>query len=340
MQGERPVTPARVDGSVASEDTTDAAHPLLLPARSGRRRMPVLVALALMAGGVGYYVWTTIMPVPAGSPAPAVEAGATASTEVTSPGPRPVRDCDDCPEVLTVPAGSFLMGSAAGDPEAAPEEQPQHQVTIVASFAIGRTEVTFAEWIACVADGGCNGYRPPHEGWGGGPRPVINVSWHDAQNYVEWLARKTGKPYRLPTEAEWEYATRAGTTTAYWWGNDIGHNLANCKTCGSAWDEQQTAPVASFRANVFGLFDVHGNVWEWVEDCWQPDYKAASTQGLPPNSRRGCSKRTLRGGSWDNSPDLLRSAARLWGQADGRDNSIGFRVALTLPTTDDAAPGR
>lgn len=239
--------------------------------------------------------------------------------------------------MLTVPAGSFLMGSAAGDPTATPEEQPQHRVTIDAPFAVGRTEVTFAQWLACVADGGCNGYRPAHEGWGGGQRPVINVSWHDAQAYLAWLSRKTGKPYRLPTEAEWEYATRAGTTTRYWWGDEIGHDRANCKTCGSSWDEQQTAPTASFQANALGLFDVHGNVWEWVEDCWQADYRAASPDGVPPTARRGCGKRTLRGGSWDNSPDLLRAAARIWGQPDGRDNTIGFRVALTLSADEQPA---
>ncbi len=209
--------------------------------------------------------------------------------------------------------------------------QPQHPVTITAPFAVGRTEVTFAEWLACVADGGCRGYRPPHEGWGGGSRPVINVNWNDANAYVDWLAHKTGKPYRLPTEAEWEYATRAGTTTRYWWGDEIGHDRANCKTCGSQWDEQQTAPTDSFAANAFGLFDVAGNVWEWVEDCWQDDYTRTSPEGVPPSTRRGCSKRTLRGGSWDNSPEQLRSAARIWGRPDGRDNSIGFRVALSLP---------
>jgi Uncharacterized conserved protein len=331
---EPPAEPA-VNGDAVAEQ-----HPLVLPSRPGRR-LPVALLAAVGLGVAAYFLWSMLAPTEGTEPTAGGDAGVATDaveTDTAKPAaPESFRDCESCPEMLVVPGGSFLMGSTAEDPEATPEEQPQHRVTIAVPFAIGRTEVTFAEWLACVADGDCDDYRPKHEGWGGGPRPVINVSWHDAETYLHWLSRQTGKSYRLPTEAEWEYATRAGTTTRYWWGDDIGHDRANCKSCGSDWDEQQTAPVASFQANPFGLFDVHGNVWEWVEDCWQANYKAASPDGTPPKTTRGCGKRTLRGGSWDNSPEQLRSAARLWGQPDGRDNSIGFRAAMTLPTEDGSA---
>lgn len=324
---EKQAAAARGEPIVVDAATAEPAeHPLAPPRRSGSFR-GWLFLLAVAAGVGGFYFWLS-----AKSQPPDTVAVVEPAPEMPSaPATASFHDCDDCPEMSRVPAGTFLMGSPASDPQATPAEQPQHPVTITAPFAVGRTEVTFAQWLACVADGGCRGYRPPHEGWGGGSRPVINVNWNDANAYISWLAHKTGKPYRLPTEAEWEYATRAGTTTRYWWGDEIGHDRANCKTCGSQWDEQQTAPTASFAANAFGLFDVAGNVWEWVEDCWQDDYTRTSPEGVPPSTRRGCSKRTLRGGSWDNSPEQLRSAARIWGRPDGRDNSIGFRVALSLP---------
>jgi formylglycine-generating enzyme required for sulfatase activity len=135
------------------------------------------------------------------------------------------------------------------------------------------------EWDACVADGGCNGYKPSDYGWGRGLRPAIGVSWDDANAYVAWLAKLTGKPYRLLSEAEYEYAARAGTTTIYPWGNTIGTNKANCNGCGSQWDNKQTAPVGSFAANGFGLFDMAGNVWELTQDCYQDGHFKAPTDG-------------------------------------------------------------
>ena len=201
------------------------------------------------------------------------------------------RDCPGCPELVVVPGGYF------GRP-----------------FAVGVYEVTFGEWDACVVGGGCGGYRPDDEGWGRGRRPVVNVSWNDAKAYVRGLSRKTGHEYRLLSEAEWEYVARAGTTTKYWWGNDVGRNRANCDGCGSRWDNRQTAPVGSFTANPFGLHDVHGNVWEWVEDCWEGD----------------CNRRVLRGGSWNGLPGGLRSAFRSRGTTGDRDFNAGFRVARTL----------
>ena len=202
-------------------------------------------------------------------------------------------------------------------------------MTISQPFAVGKYEVTFAEWDACVADGGCGGHRPEDSGWGRGRRPVINVSWDDAKAYVRWLNRKTGKQYRLPSEAEWEYAARAGTTTRYNWGDDIGRNRANCANCGSRWDLKQTAPVGSFAANPFGLHDVHGNVWEWVEDCRSGNYKGAPTDASAWTDG-DCSSRVLRGGSWFDGPRNLRSADRIRFRAGNRHFGFGFRVARTL----------
>ena len=246
---------------------------------------------------------------------------------VARPGRAPgtaFRDCTECPEMVVVPAGSFMMGS-----DESSSEIPRHRVTIAKPFAVGKYEVTFAEWDACVAAGGCGGHRPGDEGWGRGRWPVINVSWDDAKAYVRWLNRKTGKQYRLPSEAEWEYAARAGTTTRYSWGDDIGRNRANCDGCGSRWDNEQTAPAGSFRANVFGLHDVHGNVWEWVEDCWSGNYLGAPADGSAWESG-DCSRRVLRGGSWDNRPWFLRSASRSGDGAGNRNDGSGFRVARTL----------
>ena len=159
---------------------------------------------------------------------------------------------------------------------------------------------------------------------------MVDVSWHDAKAYVEWLSRKTGKRYRLLSEGEWEYVARAGTETAFWWGDEMGSGRANCDGCGSRWDGRQTAPAGSFRANGFGLHDVHGNVWEWVEDCWHGDYGGAPTDGSAWTSGGVCGKRVLRGGSWFNKPRNLRSANRNWYSAGFRISYLGFRIARTL----------
>ena len=173
------------------------------------------------------------------------------------------------------------------------------------------------------------GYRPDDEGWGRDNRPVINVSWEDAQSYVKWLSEQTGHAYRLPTEAEWEYAARAGTTTAYSWGNDVGRNLANCDGCGSQWDEDRTAPVGSFPPNAFGLHDMHGNVREWVEDCWNASYSGAPTDGSAWRSG-DCGNRVFRSGDWLWFSGSLRSADRDSNAPGYRSNGNGFRVARTF----------
>ena len=238
------------------------------------------------------------------------------------------RDCPECPEMVVVPAGSFRMGSPPDEQGRYYIEGPMHRVTFGAPFAVGRHEVTFAEWDACVAAGGC-GHRPGDNGWGRGVRPVVNVSWDDAKRYAQWLSRKTRKEYRLPSEAEWEYAARAGTATAYTWGDQIGVNRANCRGCGSRWDGSKTAPVGSFRANAWGLHDMHGNVLERTEDCWNDSYRGAPSDGSAW-LRGDCSMRVLRGGSWSNGPSGLRAALRSRDSTGDRYSNGGFRVARTL----------
>jgi formylglycine-generating enzyme required for sulfatase activity len=239
------------------------------------------------------------------------------------------QECSTCPVMKVVPAGSYFMGSPTTEPGRDNDESPQHPVTIAAQFAVGQYEVTFDEWNACVADGGCNGYNPLDEGWGRGRRPIIYVNWNDAQSYVVWLSKITGKPYRLLSEAEYEYAARAGSTTAYPWGDAIGKNNANCNGCGSQWDNRQTAPVGSFAANGFGLYDMVGNVWEWTQDCYYDSYTSAPSDGSAL-TYGDCRVRVLRGGSWDNYPRFSRSADRDGLTSDLRNSDFGFRVARTL----------
>ncbi|WP_084226821.1 SUMF1/EgtB/PvdO family nonheme iron enzyme [Nitrosospira sp. NpAV] len=196
--------------------------------------------------------------------------------------------CTDCPELISIPGYKF---------------------------AIGKFTVTFDEWDACVADGGCGGYQPPDNGWGRGKRPVINVSWNDAQTYIQWLSDKSGKAYRLPSAEEWEIAARAGTTTEYYWGDDVGRNHANCDGCGSEWDNRRTAPVGSFKPNAFGLYDMMGNVWQWTGTCWQGN----------------CAKRLFYGGSWNHRPQDMRATTRNWFDTTKRMRYLGFRLAMTIP---------
>jgi formylglycine-generating enzyme required for sulfatase activity len=234
----------------------------------------------------------------------------------------------DCPEMIVVPAGSFMMGRPPAE-KGYTNEDPYHPVTIAKPFAVSKYELTFADWDACVTGGGCNGYKPDDWGWGRGQQPTIYVNWDDAQLYVAWLSAVTGKPYRLLSESEYEHATRAGTTTAYSWGNDIGKNNADCDGCGSQWDKRRTAPVGSFAANGFGLFDMLGNVWEWTADCNHDSYNGAPADGSAWTSG-DCSRHVVRGGSWSSSPDSLRSAYRFWFPSGDRNIILGFRVGRTL----------
>jgi formylglycine-generating enzyme required for sulfatase activity len=238
------------------------------------------------------------------------------------------RECArDCPEMIVIPAGSLMMGSPATELVRFNDEGPQHKVMIAKPFAVSKFDVTFADWDACVSVGGC--LQVSDTGMGRGTKPIINVTWDDAQQYVGWLSKMTGQPYRLLTEAEWEYAARAGSTTVYYWGDEIGKGNANCNGCGSQWDDKQTSPVGSFKPNAFGLYDMAGNVWQWVLDCFHDNYDGAPTDGSAWTSG-DCSRRLVRGGSWSFEPRGLRSANRSRSTTDSRYNSLGFRVGRTL----------
>ena len=258
---------------------------------------------------------------PSASSPPAAQPGQSFSDTLSSGGRGP--------EMVVIPAGRFRMGCVSGQ-ECDDDELPVHDVTIPQAFAVSKYEVTFEDY-----DRYTYPNRVDDEGWGRGRRPVINVSWNDAQDYVEWLSAQTGHAYRLLSEAEWEYVARAGSSTRYSWGNDIGSNRANCHdavafgfgTCGDQWEN--TAPVGSFQPNAFGVHDMHGNVYEWVEDCWNASYAGAPTDGNAWRSA-DCVRRVSRGGSWLSYPRDLRSAIRFWAGTLFRYDFVGFRVARTL----------
>lgn len=285
------------------------------------------------------------------------------------------QDCDTCPVMVVLPAGSYLMGSPDSETATSGEggrgqERPQHRVAIAEPFAVGVYEVAFTEWDACTRAGGCEGYSPNDEGWGRGWRPVINVNWHEAQSYVQWLSAETGETYRLLSEAEWEYAARAGTETRWYWGDDTS---VQCRFANGRDQDAEaelpparnpylrfpdcrdghvhTAPLGSFRPNPFGLYDMLGNVAEWTEDCWRSAPRLGPGNYAPFNAYDGaptdgsawfdgpCDARVQRGGTWASAPEGLRSAHRLPGEArqdprsrrrTDRSPMRGFRVAREL----------
>ena len=248
--------------------------------------------------------------------------------------PQTIQDCADCPSLVMIPAGSFTQGSPASEPQSLDFERPQRQVH-VSDFAMGLTAVTFAQWDACVAAGGCT-HTPNDQGWGRGSRPVIDVNWHDAQEYVTWLSNTTGQNYRLPSESEWEYTTRAGTTGRFNTGDCITTDQANfsgtspAQGCPSGVVRNQTLPVASFAPNAFNLHDTHGNAAEWLQDCWNEDYVGAPTNGSVWISG-DCSRAVLRGGSWFSGGSGLRAAARFRDSRGTRSRFVGFRVVRSEP---------
>jgi formylglycine-generating enzyme required for sulfatase activity len=312
----------------------------------GTRRVQALIYLLLVgiiAGLVGWinqaYIeqqwrWYTVTrPYMVSQVRPYVLTAA--KEQALKPGDSFKECATDCPEMVVVPAGSFMMGwpttkslfTIWGDLYA--NKKPQHNVTIAKPFAVSKFALTFAGWDACAAYGDCD----PHissDSWGRGQQPVINVTWDDAKQYVAWLSQMTGKTYRLLSEAEYEYAARAGTQTAYPWGDDIGKNNANCNGCGSQWDGKQPAPVGSFEPNRFGLYDMVGNVWAWVEDCWHGNYDDAPADGTVWTEGGNCKSRVVRGGGWDNAPLNLRAANRDRLATDHRVYGFGIRVARTL----------
>lgn len=280
------------------------------------------------------------------TPDPVARKPVTCAPIAGSPTLEPMavwKDCDDTPEMVTIAGGSFLMGELSET--GLLYERPIREVQ-VQPFAMGRFEVTFLEWDDCQSDGFCQ-VRPDDKGWGRGFRPVINVNWVDAQQYVAWLSRKTGQVYRLPTEAEWEYASRAGTTSSFPWGESMASTCDHAnvfdisgRNARSTWfwsafcvdGYTYTAPVGSFPPNPWGLHDMQGNVWEWVQDCWHNDYTGAPTDGSAWIEGGDCEKRVNRGGGWGNHPRTLRAAKRDADSATGYGDAFGFRIVRDLPT--------
>ncbi|HEX4997441.1 MAG TPA: formylglycine-generating enzyme family protein [Terriglobia bacterium] len=283
-----------------------------------------------------------------------VGAGALVLGQTTTPR-SPFAECRNCPQMVVIPAGTFMMGSPADEPERR-DNEPQRRVTIARPFAMSATEVTWNQWEACVRDRWCDGAaidealklnndgtpNPNYRDYGRGTRPVVGVNWYDAQHYAGWLNWKTKNDdaYRLPSEAEWEYAARAGTTTAYPWGKELDYNYGNFGQRGhdlGAFAEgrdvwlNETSPVASFPPNAFGLYDMNGNIFEWTQDCYEADYKHAPTDGSA-SAEGNCANRVFRSGSFLSNPYMQRSARRgapYPATLRGR-NYLGFRVAKTL----------
>lgn len=255
-----------------------------------------------------------------------------------------IRDCRDCPEMVVIPNGAFEMGDTSGHWRV--QWQPAHWVKIIYPFAVGRYEVTFAQWDACVEDGGCRAIEND-EGWGRDRRPVIHVTWHDAQDYVTWLSERTGATYRLPSEAEWEYIARAGDDRFFTHGDENAYaSLCRYANHGDRHTDftsvpnalcedgypNATAPVGSFRPNGFGLYDVMGNVWEWVADCWSETYEGAPDDGSAWTSEDlDCTNRNMRGGSWRNRARAQSVKMRNYDSADAEYFNLGFRVVRALP---------
>jgi formylglycine-generating enzyme required for sulfatase activity len=259
----------------------------------------------------------------AAMPARPAAPAAVAGTPAAARGGAEIKDCPACPALVALPAGAFTMGSNSSDPS----EKPAHPVTIGAPFAIGKYEVTVQQWSACVSAGACQkvalAANTP------GNAPVRDVSWDDAQQYVKWLTATSGKPYRLPTEAEWEFAARGGAATRYWWGEDMAAGKANCKDCGQPWNIDGPASVGAFSANPYGLHDTSGSVWEWVADCWHNNFKDAPSDGRlwdQPN----CRVRVIRGGSWREGAAYMVASTRFRYDASVRQSQNGFRVARSL----------
>ena len=255
----------------------------------------------------------------------AAQAGLTAGQVFRDP----MKNGTNGPDMVVIPAGKFRMGDIQG--KGSKNEQPVHQVQIGRRFAMSRYEVTFDQY-----DEFAKATRrelPDDEGFGRGRRPVIRVSWNEAFGYAEWLSQQTGQHYRLPTEAEWEYAARAGTETAYWWGNEMKQGMANCTACGTAQDNIQTLTVGSFKPNPFGLYDTAGNVREWVQDCWHENYQRAPSDGSAweKDHNGNCNGRVHRGGAFRAVNKFnVRSSSRDFFRAGARPYWVGFRLVREI----------
>ncbi|MGF6382297.1 formylglycine-generating enzyme required for sulfatase activity/uncharacterized caspase-like protein [Paraburkholderia atlantica] len=319
---------ARIDRlrSAASAPAVSAAPPAAPAAQSGHIAPPAPPAQvahpAAQASAAAPPPRAAAAPAPAPTP-PAAAAPFAEKTVAHPPTAGEIRDCAACPIMVAVPAGSFAMGSNTDDPS----EKPVHHVSIGAPFAIGKFPVTVEQWNVCVAAGACQKLTPESNSIK--TAPARDLSWDDAQQYVKWLSKTTGKPYRLPTEAEWEYADRAGTTTAYWWGEQMRKGNANCKDCGDPWHKEGPENVGTFAANPLGLYDMNGGVWEWTADCWHNSYQGAPVDGHAWDTP-GCEMRAIRGGSWREGGDYMLSATRFKYSAGVRQSQNGFRVVKDL----------
>jgi len=311
--GERKPTPGR--GGATCLDTKDCVAAVCL-------MFSALRALALVAA--------LVLPGAADAKAGSAKSGIVTSTR---------RDCPiECPEMVLIPPGQFIMGSPVNENGRDHQEGPRHRVKIGYGFLVGKYDVTVGGFAAFVTDakyeiGPCkdnaaHSWRNP--GFEQTDKsPVVCVNFNDAQAYAGWLSKRTGRSYRLLSESEHEYVSRAGTNTAFWWGAHAGKDNANCQACGSAWDGKGTAPVGSFRPNRFGLYDTSGNVFGWVSDCWSDTYDNATTDGTP-NRQGDCSLRGLRGGGWGSGLPHVRIAFRLADPLTSRYDNMGFRIARSL----------
>ena len=239
------------------------------------------------------------------------------------------KDCSNCPELVIIPQGSFIMGLNS----ISKRSKPEHKVQITKPFALGRFEVKFIEWQACIDGGGCPKSPDDHH-WGKKDRPVINITYFEAKQYLSWISKKTGFRYRLPSESEWAYANRAGTTTIWWWGNNVGENHANCKDCKSPWSDggnkvHGTAPVGMFPPNPFGLHDTTANVFEWVEDCWNDSFNDKLKNSINW-IQENCHYRVIRGGAFYYYSKVGRSDYRSKNSPSVKSYLLGFRVLREL----------
>lgn len=260
----------------------------------------------------------------AAAPIAAQTPGGSLLAKAAQKSGKPFKECDECPEMVAIPSGNYWMGRDDGKSV----ETPAVPVAVIKPFALSRYEVTWDEWLACVEAGPCT-HIPSDHHWGRGRQPIMNITWQDAQDYVGFLRARTGQPYRLPVEAEWEYAARAGTDTFFPWGDEAGTYNANCRKCGTPWDGQGNAPVGTFKPNAFGLYDMHGNVWEWTEDCWNPTHDGAPTIARA-RTDGDCERRVIRSGSWYYIPRLMASTYRDRHPAKLFSYNIGIRVARDL----------
>jgi formylglycine-generating enzyme required for sulfatase activity len=312
----------RLDQIAAAQDAREKAlrrGRLALAAATG-----LFACIIIGATGVYYqdflkeqYQWRVVM-------RPSVLTAKQEREKASKPGSNFKECANGCPMMIVVPAGKLTMGSPENEEDRDLSEGPQHEVMIAEPLAVGKTDVTFAEWDVCVTAGVCP--KASDNGWGRGDRPVILVSWDDAKGYVAWLRRMTGKDYRLLTEAEWEYSARAGNQARYSFGDDetqLGDYVWYARN-----SENKTQPVGTKKPNAFGLYDMDGNIWQWVEDCYLDSYQGAPSDGSARIEQ--CSTRVVRGGAWGDDPRNLRSASRSMNRPVNRSNSLGFRVGRTL----------